>query len=181
MLNLSLKHIDRACLIAIVIISMVCGYLAVSKVSKKKEHFGIEKNILSKRMQEVNLATLNLGDLKTALADTKKELYHLNERIPEPGKIGLLLQQIDALMKHRKITLVSLQPLPVKEEKIYIKNPIKLMFTGHFVDIYRLLHDIERMNRIVLMEKMTITQKENSDQCRVELMTSVFERKNDSW
>ena len=178
MLTLSIKHIDRTCLIAIVILSMACGYLAVSDVARKKERFGIEKNILSKRITEVNLATLNLGDLKTALAATQKELSHLNERIPEPGKIGLLLKQIDALMTHRNITLVNLQPLPAKEEKIYIKHPIKLMFTGLFDDIYHLLFDLERMNRIVILENMTITRKENSDQCRVELITSVFERKH---
>jgi Tfp pilus assembly protein PilO len=116
---------------------------------KTKEQFGIEKDILSKKTIEVNLASTNLEELRGALKATEKELNYLNERIPESGKIGLLINQIDSLMKQRKIALISLQPLPVREEKIYLKNPIQLLFNGNFVDIYFLINDLEKMNRIV--------------------------------
>jgi len=176
-MNLSIKQVDRACLVIVVMVSLICGYLAVNNVIKKKQQFGIEKDVLSKRMTEVNLASTNLEELKANLAATKKELNYLNERIPESGKMGLLLNQIDTLMKQRKIALISLKPLPVREEKIYLKNPIQLKFYGDFVDIYHLIHDLENMNRFLVMEKMTISKQESSDQCQVELMTSVFERK----
>ena len=123
------------------------------------------------------MAATNLEELKAVLSETKKELDYLNERIPESGKIGLLLKQIDSLMKQRKIVLISLQPLPVREEKIYLKNAIKLRFKGNFVDIYHLLHDLETMNRIVVMQKLAIFGQEKSDQCQVELMVDVFEQK----
>jgi Tfp pilus assembly protein PilO len=161
----------------VVVVSLACGYLSFSHVIKKKQQFGIEKDILSKRMKEVNLAATNLEELKAVLAETKKELNYLNERIPESGKIGLLLKQIDSLMKQRKIALISLQPLPVREEKFYLKNPIQLKFIGNFVDIYHLLHDLETMNRIVVMEKLAISRQERSDQCHVELRVTVFEQK----
>jgi len=176
-MNISIKQVNRACLATVIIVSMACGYLTVSHVIKKRRQFGVEKDILSKRIKEVNLAATNLEELKAVLAETKKELNYLNERIPESGKIGLLLKQIDSLMKQRKIALTSLQPLPVREEKIYLKNPIQLKFTGNFVDIYHLLHDVETMNRIVVMEKLAISRQESSDQCRVELMVNVFEQK----
>ena len=127
MLTLSIKHIDRTCLIAIVILSMRALIWPLVMSPKKKRVLELKKTILSKQMTKVSLAALNLEDLKTALADTQKALSHLNERIPEPGKIGRLLKQIDALMTHRDIALVSLRPLPAKEEKMYIKHPIKLI------------------------------------------------------
>jgi Tfp pilus assembly protein PilO len=176
-MNISLKQVNRICLGIVVVVSLACGYLTVSHVIKKRRQFGIEKGILSKRIKEVNLAATSLEELKAVLAETKKELHYLNERIPESGKIGLLLKQIDSLMKQRKIALISLQPLPVREEKIYLKNPIQLKFTGNFVDIYHLLHDLETMNRIVVMEKLAISRQERSEQCRVELMVNVFEQK----
>ena len=80
-------------------------------------------------------------------------------------------------MNQRQLVLISLQPLTAKDEEIYFKNPIQLMFKGNFVDIYHLIHDLEKMNRIVVMERMTITRQESSDQCRVELMVNVFEQK----
>jgi Tfp pilus assembly protein PilO len=176
-MNISTKQVNRICLAIVVVVSLACGYLTVSHVIKEKRQFGIEKDILSKRIKDVNLATTNLEELKAVLVETKKELNYLNERIPESGKIGLLLKQIDSSMKQRKISLISLQPLPVREEKIYLKNPIQLKFTGNFVDIYHLLHDLETMNRIVIVGKITITRQESSEQCRVELMVNVFEQK----
>lgn len=175
-MNLSIKQVDRACFAIVVMVSLICGYLAVNKVMKRKQQFGIEKDILSKRMNEVNLASTNLEELKANLAATKKEMNYLNERIPESGKMGLLIKQIDTLMKQRKIALISLKPLPVQEEEIYLKNPIQLKFYGDFVNIYHLIHDLENMNRFLVMEKMTISKQESSDQCQVLLMTSVFER-----
>ena len=174
-MNLSIKQLDRACLVIVVVISLIGGYLVVSHVTKQKQQFGIEKGILSKRMKEVNLAATSLGELKTALADTKKELNYLNELIPEAGKIGLLLKQIDAIMKQRKVALISLQPLSVRQEEVYLRNPIQLVFNGQFMNIYQLIRDLEGMNRMVVMEKMVITRQDGSDQCRVVLMISVFE------
>jgi Tfp pilus assembly protein PilO len=157
-------------------VSLICGFFTIGHIMKKRRQFGIEKDILSKRMKEVNLAATNLEELKTTLDATQKELNILNERVPEAGKIGFLLKQIDFLMKQRKIEMSSIQPSPAQEEKIFIKNPVRLMFKGKFENIYRLIHDLERINRIVVMEKMTIIKEDSSELCRVDLMTSVFER-----
>ena len=176
MIKLSIKQLDRACLITVVIISLVCGFLAVRHVTNKKRFFETERNVLSNKMKEINLATTNLEALQVNLTDIKKELSDLNERIPETGKIGLLLQQIDALMKRHEITLISLEPLSASQDKIYLKNPIRLVFKGSFVNILHLIRNLEGMNRIMVMETLTITREEISDQCQAELMTTVFER-----
>jgi len=176
MMNLSIKQLDRLCLIILVAVSLISGYVTVSHITKKKQHFGVEKNILSKRMQEINLAASNLQQLKTNLAGVKKELAYLNERIPPEGKIGLLLTQVNALMKERRIELLSLEPLPVNKEDIYLKNPVRLVFNGRFIDIYHLILDLEKMNRLVIMETLSISKQKQSDFCQVELLANVFER-----
>jgi len=176
MITISIKQLDRICLITVVIVSLVCGFLAVRHVTIKKRLFETERSVLSSKMKEINLAATNLSTLHINLVDIKRELNDLNERIPETGKIGLLLQQIDALMKRHEVTLISLEPLAVSQDRIYLKNPIKLLFNGSYVNIYHLLGELEKLNRIIVMENLTITKQENSDQCQVELMTTVFER-----
>jgi len=175
-MNWDIKQVDRICLAVIVVVSLVCGYLVISKVSHKKQQFLIEKEILSKRMNEADVASANLMDLKSALTETKAELNFLNERIPASGKIGLFLRQVDALMIQHDIGMVSIRPLAAIEEKNYLKIPINLTFTGTFVDIYQLMGDIEQMNRIVIMENMTINRQENMSYCQAELDISVFEQ-----
>ncbi|MDF1590182.1 MAG: type 4a pilus biogenesis protein PilO [Desulfobacterales bacterium] len=176
MITISIKQLDRACLITVVIVSLVCGFVAVRHVTNKKRFFETERNVLLNKMKEINLAATNLETLQVNLTDIKKELSDLNERIPETGKIGLLLQQIDALMKRHEITLISIEPLPVSQDKIYLRNPIKLLFKGSFVNSLHLIRNLEGMNRIMVMETLTITREEISDQCQVELTTTVFER-----
>ena len=46
--NLSIRQLDRICIITIAVIVCVCGYLAISHLTKKKQQFSIEKEILSK-------------------------------------------------------------------------------------------------------------------------------------
>ena len=176
MINLSIKQLDRTCLIVVVIVSLACGFLTVRDITHKKRLFETEKGVLSGKSREMNLAATSLNALHMNLADIKRELNDLNERIPETGKIGLLLQQIDVLMKQNQVYLISLEPLPVSQDKIYLKNPIKLLFKGSYVNIFHLLRELESLNRIVLMENITISKDENSDQCQVELIATVFER-----
>ena len=176
MIHISIKQLDRTCLFVFLIASLVCGFLAVRDISSKKRLFETEKSLLSSKAKEISLAATNLNALHINLVDIKKELDDLNERIPETGKIGLLLQQVDALMKRHEATLISLEPLTVSQDKTYLKNPIRLLFKGRFVNIFLLIRDLERMNRIMVMESLTIIREEHSDQCQVDLMTTVFER-----
>ena len=121
-MNINLKHLDRFCIIIVALISVICGYLSVTHIISKGQQYGIEKDILSKTMKDAIMAETSLADLKSTLLETKKELNYLNERIPESGKIGLLLKQIDSLMKQRQITLIRLRPMTIREEKAYLKR-----------------------------------------------------------
>lgn len=171
------QRLNRIGLTVVLVVSLGCGYGLWAHISKTKKQFQIEKDILSEKLKEINLAEANLGDLKQILQKAGAELAYLNERVPEPGKIGLLLQQIDALMRQHNIKMISIEPMAVVEENMYVRNPIRLVFEGRFPDIYHLLSDIKQMNRMVIMDRMTITKQTSPKGCRVDIMTSVFERK----
>jgi Tfp pilus assembly protein PilO len=175
-----LQRLDRIGLALLLLAALSSGCWVFNDIHRTRRQFRIEKDVLSEKLQEINLAQSNLGDLKTILQKTGEELAYLNQRIPESGKIGLLLQQIDALLRKHGVRLISLHPLPVVKEKIYVRNPLRLIFEGAFIDVFRLLTDIERMNRIVIMDRMIITRNQPGDPCRVELNANVYERKPSS-
>lgn len=174
---ISPQHLNRIGLTVVLVVSLACGYGLFRHIHKTKKQFQIEKQILSEKLKEINMAEADLGDLKEVLQKAGAELAYLNERVPEPGKIGLLLQQIDALMQQHNIKMISIQPMGAVEENIYVRNPIRLIFEGRFTDIYQLLCDIQEMNRMVIMDRMTVTKRVSSKACRVDMVTSVFERK----
>ena len=173
---MSLKNLDRICLIVVLIVSAVCGYLAVNDVLIQKRQLRLENDLLDKGLKDLNLAEVNLQQLKEVLDNTRKALNELNERIPESARIGELLQQLTYLTKTREINLVSLNPLPTVKEKLYTKIPIRLLFNGSFINIYKLLYDLDNMNRVLVMQKMVINKPDLIQDLQVDLTGSVFER-----
>lgn len=173
---MNLRNLDRICLITVLIVSAVCAYLAVNDVLMQKRKLRLENELLDKGLKDLNLAETSLQQLKEVLDNTRKALTELNERIPESARIGELLQQLTHLTKTREINLISLHPLPVVKEKLYTKIPVRLLFSGSFINIYRLLYDLDNMNRVLVMEKMVINKSDLIQGLQVDLTASVFER-----
>jgi Tfp pilus assembly protein PilO len=179
MITVSPQRLNHVCMAGVLMITLACGYGAFGHVRDTKKQIQIEKDVLSEKLKQINMAEANLGDLKAFLEKAGAELAYLNQRVPEPGKIGLLLQQIDALMQQHKINMVSIAPMAVVEENMYTRNPIRFVFEGRFPDIYYLLSDIQQMNRMVVMDRISITKASPTKVCRVDMVTSVFERKKE--
>jgi len=173
---MNLRNLDRMCISVIIVVSILCGYWAVSRALKLKEQIQQENDLLSKGMKDLNLAATSLEQLKGALKNTRRQFEALNERIPGSGRIGEFLKQLDILMKERAIALISLHPMPAVKEKVYARIPIRLILKGSFFNIYHMLQDLETMNRIVVMEKITIKKSDPAKECRVDLTAGVFER-----
>jgi len=176
MMNLDIKTLDRICFVLVVIVSLVCVYWVVKQSVKQRREITQENQIISKRVKELKSAEENFEQLNQLLKETKKELESMDKRIPMSADIGGVLKQLDVLVKNRNILLLSLQPLPMVEEKLYTKIPIRLMFEGSFVNIYNLLYDLETMNRMLVTESMTISRPNLNDSCQVDLAASVFQR-----
>jgi Tfp pilus assembly protein PilO len=148
----------------------------MNRTIKQRWQLRQENEIITKALIELKSAEENFENLNTLLADTKTELEFLNKRIPVSVNIGEVLKEIDYLMKNRKIILLSLQPLPPVEEKLYTKIPIRLMFEGSFASIYHLLYDLETMNRMLVAENMSITRRNLDEKCQAEITASVYQR-----
>ncbi|MGD8254151.1 MAG: type 4a pilus biogenesis protein PilO [Syntrophobacterales bacterium] len=148
----------------------------MKRTIKQRWQLRQENEIISKAIIELKSAEENFENLNTLLADTKTELDFLDKRIPRSVNIGQVLKEIDSFMKDRNITLVSLQPLPPVEEKLYTKIPIRVMFEGSFASIYHLLYDLETMNRMLVAEDMDISRRSLDEKCQAVLTASVYQR-----
>ena len=176
MINLNIKRFDQICISLVIIVSLICGYWVMNRTIKQRGQLRQENEIISKTIIELKSAEENFENLNTLLADTKTELDFLDKRIPRSVNIGQVLKEIDYLMKDRNIVLVSLQPLPPVEEKLYTKIPIRVMFEGSFANIYHLLYDLETMNRMLVAEDMSISRRNLDEKCQAELTASVYQR-----
>jgi Tfp pilus assembly protein PilO len=174
--NINIKTFDQICISFVIIVSLICGYWVMNRAIKQRWQLRQENEIISKALIELKSAEQNFENLNTLLADTKGELEFLDKRIPVSVNIGEVLKEIDYFMNNRKIILLSMQPLPPVEEKLYIKIPIRLVFEGSFASIYHLLYDLETMNRMLVAENMTITRRNLDEKCQAEITASVYQR-----
>lgn len=176
MTNINIKRFDQICISLVIIVSLICGYWVMNQTIKQRWQLRQETEIISKTLIELKSAEENFENLNTLLADTKRELEFLDKRIPVSVNIGEVLKEIDYFMQDRKITLLSLQPLPPVEEKLYTKIPIRLMFEGSFASIYHLLYDLETMNRMLVAENMSISRRNLDEKCQAVITASVYQR-----
>lgn len=176
MMNISVKTLDQIGILLVIIISFACGYWVIKDSLKKHGQIRQENEIVSKGLNQLRSTEHNFKNINSLMSQTKKELEFLDKRIPQAVNIGEVLKEIDSAMKKRKITLVSLQPMPSVEEKLYTKIPIKLMLKGSFTNIYNLLYDLETMNRMLVAENMRISRSNLAEDCQAELTANVYQR-----
>jgi len=176
MININIKRFDQIGIFLVIIVSLICGYWVMQRTIKQRWQLRQENEIISKAIIELKSAEENFESLNTLLADTKAELDFLDKKIPRSVNIGQVLKEIDSFMKDRNIVLVSLQPLPPEEEKLYTKIPIRVMFEGSFTNIYHLLYDLETMNRMLVAENMSISRRNLDEKCQAALTASVYQR-----
>ena len=173
-MRISLKHLDLICLAAIIVVAGMGGYWVVKKGVKRQTSIQQANTMHAGSLKNMNMADSSLQQLRKGLATVKSELKTLNERIPPAAEIGKFLKQLDAHIKQRNITLITLQPKPAEKERYVTKIPIRLMFKGAFNDLYDLIRDLETMKRVLVTEKMTITKIGSGEQCRVDMTISIF-------
>jgi Tfp pilus assembly protein PilO len=175
-MTLNLKKLDRLCLGIVVIICVICGCWVVQQGTRQRQQIQLKNDQVTRQLQDLNLAKKNLQGLKTRLNRVEADLKVLNEKVPPTAEIGLFLKNIDALMTSLNLVMINVQPFPAVREKLYTRIPIQLTFTGAFKDSYRLLWKLETMNRLLVMEKISISQSNFDEPGRVDLTANIFQR-----
>ena len=173
-----IRYLDRTGL-AIVLVTVIGGLLwTAGNIVIHQRQLQQEKDLMVKEAAGLKLAERNLHDLRTARSRVQVDAAGLYRRIPLHIEMGALVKELDARMKERQITLATLQPQTSVSEELYTKIPIRLVFQGSFVQIYRFFHDVETMDQFLVPEKITISGSESPrGNCQVELTLLAFERK----
>lgn len=175
-MNLNLRTLDRICLGAVIVIFLLSGYWVVSLSASQLRELGQQNKLLSGSLKDLALTGTKVQRLNAVVSETKQQIKVLNERIPDSAEVGEFLKQLNSLMTERSIVLESFEPLPIEEEKIFTRIPIRLICKGTFVNVYQLLCDLETMSRFVDMEKAVLTSIDGGSECRFDLTTNIFEQ-----
>jgi len=175
-MSLTLKTVDRLCLIVVVLTTLSLGYLVVRGGFEKERLFLKEKGRLVRTMEEVKLADTHIRELEASLKQTGDELKRIDRQIPENAELGEFLKQLDQAVKRRGVLLITVQPQSPIKEKLYQKIPIQLSCRGSFLSLYQLLQDIETADRLTTTQKLVMGKADQQGYCRLDLTALIFTR-----
>ena len=175
-MTLSLKTVDRLCLIGVVLVALCLGYIVARSGFEKERALRQEKGRLEKAVEDVRLIDARIRDLESSLRQTSDELRRIDRQIPENAELGEFLKRVDQTVKKRGVLLVSIQPQSPIKEKLYQKIPVQLSCRGSFLSLYQLLQDLESTDRLTTTQKLIMGKTDQQGICRLDLTALIFMR-----
>jgi Tfp pilus assembly protein PilO len=175
-MSLTLKTVDRLCLIAVVLTTLFLGYHVARSGLEKERLFRQEQDRLARAMEEVRHADTRIRELEVSLRQTADELERIDRRIPENAELGEFIKQLDQAVRRRGVLLISVQPQPPIKEKLYQKIPIQLSCRGAFMNLYQLLQDLETADRLTTTQRLIMGKADQQGYCRLDLTALIFMR-----
>ena len=172
-----IKNLDRVFLALLVAAALAGAAWNAGVFVSQERRLQQEKERSSQEIRNLEQANRNWKTIQSSLSQLQPELADMNRRIPQKTDMGALLKQLHLRMKERRITMAAIQPQTAVPEGLYTKTPIRLLFQGTFQQVYLFLYDLERMERLLVPEKVTVARADPLQTCQVDLTVLVFERK----
>ncbi len=175
-MNLNMKIIDMGCIIFLVLVVAAGVFFFQLSFSQHSSQIKLEKEQLMAQKNNLNLVNAKLAQLQSQFKQKEDRVLELNNRVPKAPQMGDLLSRLHALVKKRDITLIDFNHKPAQGFERYKRIPVNIIVNGGFLDIYRLIHDVETLNRVFIFENIIIKKQEGKNLCQATLMASVFQQ-----
>ncbi len=175
-MNLNMKAIDMGCIVLLVLVVVAGGFFFQLNFARHSSQLKLEKEQLLAQKKNLNLAFDELARLQSQFKEKEDRVIELNKRVPKAPQMGDLLGKLHVLVKKRNIILTDFNHRPAETFERYKRIPVNIIVNGGFLDIYRLIHDMETLNRVFILEKIVIKKQEENKLCQAILMASVFQQ-----
>jgi len=175
-MNQNIKHTDFCCALILLAIIFSGAFLMYKDYSRNLNRIKLEEQALINLETKFNLAKINLDQVTSRFVKKKIEFQELNRKIPVRPGIGDLLKQLHKHVKLRNITLIDFNHKPGIKIENHKQILTQLIAKGAYPDIYRFVHDLETLDRIFLIEEMTIQKTADPKICQAKLTASVFQQ-----
>lgn len=174
-MTLQIKHLDLGAGLVLMVTVILGVFFIYQAYESGQKDIQLKRHLLSKQTTDLTIAENNLTLLQGVLADSQAILTRLNQRIPRTAGVGDLLTVIHEQINQRNIVLTQFSHKPPEKISRYQRIPLHLILEGKFLALYHLVHDVETLNRLVIIESIRITTSEKQGVCRMELMANVFQ------
>ena len=161
--------------VVLIIVLLGGAYLAIF-------HRGVTRYFYLKTQEKVLLESLKsasavnhtLKGYQEQISVITKKLNEFNERLPREKNIDEILKQVTQVAVRTGVELRTIEPQDIVEGGIYNKFPIKIRLKSTFKDCFRFFVKLERLPRILQLEKLSMKSKQKTNELETEVLLSAF-------
>jgi type IV pilus assembly protein PilO len=173
-----LKPEDKNFILWAVLITIVVagasGYFAFmgfqSWMKKQVELAEIRDSLQDARQKEKQLPVL-----QKRIEETEQEIAEVEKRLPNDKRAPELFKELNDLAVIANQEYLSMQALPVKDEKLYFEIPLGINLRADYHNLGRYLNMIERSKRFAKIDNIVIEYDfDNPLNQQVQLTVSTF-------
>ncbi len=175
-MHLSIRTLNVACLagfLALVLGGLVVVASAARAKANRIEHSNKVADSLLGGLMEAQ-STLSLLD--AILMENQAAAEKVSKKLPESEVIGGFLADLDALASKADVKINKVTSGQPVAEEVYTRTPITFSCDGSFAELHSLLYRLERMDRLVRVEQISISRRSPSSRCSMNVLCSVYGR-----
>lgn len=170
---------DKIDLTGVVVLLIVVSATIVASTKL----IGAKKRRILRENAMVEVYTAKLAEaravtrkLDATLAANQQALAAMREQIPEPGHIGVFLEELDAVMQNNGAKLHDVHTEPAVKEPTCTRTPVGFSCSAPFQDIHAALHGLENLERFVRVEWLSLNRPAPDRHCAMQVKCNILEQ-----
>ena len=173
-MQLSVKKFDLACLAGLVLIAFLGVMYTLRTASASRTRTARLNQAYQEQVARLQEAQSVRDNLNRILKSNEQALTVLQERIPDSRGIGEFLARLDKLTATHKVGIDEITPATPTTESLFTKTPLSFSCRGAFAHLHAVLYDLEHLDQLVQVDRITIERDSLSQDCKMNATCSVY-------
>jgi len=154
------------------------GYVSWAYMIKPaNEHLAkkrAEMEIMRSKLNELELATAKAENLADQLKKIEEAIEAFESKLPPSSEIHTVLENVTLIAQRHGLTPKSIRTQKNMDNRGYIEQPLEMELDGNFNSYYAFLLELEKLDRITKIRKLSLKKTEREGQTQAEFIMSIF-------
>lgn len=133
------------------------------------------------KLLELEQATLVASDLNGQLTKVEEAIKVFESKLPPKSEISTVLENVTKITLSHGLVPKTIRTLPIKNNRGYVEQPLKMELDGNFNSYYSFLLELEKLDRITKIRELTIKKLSKYEgQTEATFVMSIFFQNTDA-
>ena len=161
--------------LGIVVVAVVAaGLLVFLPQGRKLKHLDQRMTAQTQRLEaDASLAAI-VPALLREIEESKRHYKDFDRRLPEQKELGGFLRDIASHLTACNLSNQLIEPGNPTRSELFHTLPIIMRFRGSYLDIAKFLRELEQMERLARVERLSIVNDPDTPELEAELQINIY-------